>query len=296
MSTGPSPAAATASASSRATPFDAVRTFSSGRIRPSCTCRIGFTDSAVPSSACSRADAAAAAQVLQRVDVEERCGALGGVDRGPVDVLERRPGSGGGGGREHREAEPHGRRAGVDDADSVRADLLRGHPGGVPRAGQLPGEVQGDDPGGAAGQDRPVDRRQLRRRRPGRAHRHPGRQGRGDVGRRHAVALDAGPATEHDPQRDNPDRQPVGEAVRQIGRRVGHHHDRPGHGCTVAGVSRGRRSPASAAARPRSGPSARPAPAPPPGPPAPSPAAPRRSRPAARSAAPAPSRRPGRRP
>ncbi len=51
MSTSRSPARSTAISSSRAIARDAVRTFSSGSIRPPARCSSGFTASAEPSSA-----------------------------------------------------------------------------------------------------------------------------------------------------------------------------------------------------------------------------------------------------
>ena len=53
-----------------------VRTFSSATIWPSTICSSGFTDSEVREQRRRRADPPAAAQVLQRVDVEQRPGAV----------------------------------------------------------------------------------------------------------------------------------------------------------------------------------------------------------------------------
>ena len=64
------PADSTVSSTRRAIALAEVRTFSSGTIRPSTMCSSGFTDSDVASKRGGRADAATAAQVFERVDVE----------------------------------------------------------------------------------------------------------------------------------------------------------------------------------------------------------------------------------
>ena len=151
-STSESRASSTARSARRARPRLAVRTFSRSTTSPRTMCRIGLTDSAVPSRAEAALMRPAAAEELQRVDVEQGAGAPGRGERGRpylgqvLTGVGRLPGLHG----DEPQGHPGGRR--VDHRDPL-AEVGRGEQGRLVRAGQR----------GTKGAPR------LRRRRPHRA-------------------------------------------------------------------------------------------------------------------------------
>ena len=174
------------------------------------------------------ADPATAAEVLERVHVEQ-----GAAPRGPFP--RRRRGVGGGTARVHHVG---GRQGGVPgrhpDLPAVhRYDGHGGLAGGelsrLEGPAHLRGQVHGHDLRGTGARTLLVDLEQGRRRRPRRAHRPELLERRrhqlrgGAVG---ALVVDVG--ADHDLQRHHDDAALVGQVRRQAGRRVGDDDDRHG--------------------------------------------------------------------
>ena len=176
-STGPSPAARTASSTSRWTARAVVRTFSSGRMRPCATCNNGFTASAVPSSAAAapiRPPRRSRSRVSTR---EEDAAPVRDVGRRLLDGLDVAAGVGGVRGGQHCVTESHRSRPRVDDPDAPSARPARPPAAPRPTCRRAPGT-------GAPTRRRPRRRRALRCSSP-RSRRGPaGRSARRDAGRR----------------------------------------------------------------------------------------------------------------
>ena len=145
-STWRSPAASTASSSSRLSACADVRTFSSGPIRPSTISQQRLDRQRRAEQGGGGADPAAATEVLQGVDVEQRRRRVGAGRAAAPAAAARPPASSDVGGGQHGEAGGHADLAGVDDADRHRG-VARGELGGLEGAAHLPRQVHRDDLG-----------------------------------------------------------------------------------------------------------------------------------------------------
>src|SRR5690606_17711448 len=175
-----------------------------------------------------RAETAAAAEVVERVDEEHGAARVGDLDGAPRDDVGRRARGGGLRSGPGREAQSH--------RDGARVDHPDGHGGvggrerrRVHRPGQLAGEVHGDDLARTGGRRRGVRLSERARRRLGRRDPVPGLEVRGHVLGGEADVLEVGLAVDHDVQRDGT--EPLGGPGRERGGRVGDDvHAVVGHG------------------------------------------------------------------
>jgi len=188
-----------------------------------------------------RPDAPAPAQVLERVDVEQRAGLVDGVRGRPLHLrsarpVARRPRRG-----EDREAERHRRRAGVDDADDAVTEVLCRQRRRLPGSGQRCGQVDGHDVARAVVQTSLVGSGEVGRRRTRGGDVRLCAQRFRDLVRRHVDTVAGGPAVDVDAQRDDADAELGDERRREVRRRVRDDRDVFGH--APASLSRRRSSP-----------------------------------------------------